>query len=134
MTKEPSGPPPSPYVAGPLGRCPRCGAGKLFAGVLSLAPRCSVCELDYSFADAGDGPAVFVILIAGAVVCAEALWFDAGLGLPLWVTLASCAATILGLSLLLLRAFKGLLVALQFVNKAEEARWIGAEDDRRWRK
>jgi uncharacterized protein (DUF983 family) len=49
-------------------RCPRCGKGKLFQGFLELRPRCDVCGLDYAFADAGDGPAVFVILIAGFIV------------------------------------------------------------------
>ena len=34
-------------------------------GFLDLRPRCEACGLDYGFADAGDGPAVFVILIGG---------------------------------------------------------------------
>ena len=42
-------------------RCPRCGKGKLFAGFLTLRPRCEVCGLDYGFADSGDGPAVFIM-------------------------------------------------------------------------
>jgi len=41
-------------------RC-RCGKGKLFAGFLTLLPRCEVCGLDYGFADSGDGPAVFIM-------------------------------------------------------------------------
>ena len=49
-------------------RCPRCGEGKLFQGFLTLRPRCDDCGLDYGFADAGDGPAVFVILIGGFIV------------------------------------------------------------------
>src|SRR5262245_66351957 len=49
-------------------KCPRCGRGKLFEGFLSLRPSCSACGLDYAFIDAGDGPAVFIILIAGFIV------------------------------------------------------------------
>ena len=56
----------STLAAGLAGRCPACGRGKLFSGYLALAPRCDVCGLDYSFAEAGDGPAVFVILFTGA--------------------------------------------------------------------
>src|SRR5690606_24283377 len=52
-----------PVKSGVAGRCPRCGEGKLFDGFLKVAPRCSACGLDYSFADSGDGPAAFVILI-----------------------------------------------------------------------
>ena len=54
-------------------RCPRCGKGKLFRGFLTLRPRCEVCGLDYCFADAGDGPAVFIILFAGFIVVGAAL-------------------------------------------------------------
>ena len=49
-------------------KCPRCGKGKLYAGFLSLRPNCEACGLDYAFIDAGDGPAVFIIMIAGAIV------------------------------------------------------------------
>ena len=56
-----------PIARGLRGRCPRCGEGKLFQGFLSLRPRCAHCGLDFNFADAGDGPAVFVILIVTLV-------------------------------------------------------------------
>ena len=29
-------------------RCPRCGKGRLFNGILTFAPRCEVCSLDFS--------------------------------------------------------------------------------------
>jgi uncharacterized protein (DUF983 family) len=60
------------FWAGIAGRCP-CHRGKLLAGYLALAPRCDSCGLDYGFADAGDGPAVFVILVAGFIVTGLAL-------------------------------------------------------------
>jgi len=74
-------------------RCPRCGEGKLFTGFLTLRPRCEVCGLDYGFADSGDGPAVFIMFLAGAIVVGAALvteilfqppyWVHAALWLPL---------------------------------------------------
>ena len=65
--------PVSPLGAGPMGRCPRCGEGRLFAGYLSVKPRCDHCGLDFTFANSGDGPAVFVMLIAvtGAALLME---------------------------------------------------------------
>ena len=54
-------------------KCPRCGQGKMFAGFLTLAPACEVCGLDYAFIDTGDGPAIFIIMLAGAIVVAAAL-------------------------------------------------------------
>ena len=75
----------SPYTAGLRCRCPRCGEGRLFAGYLTLAPRCERCNLDFSFADAGDGPAVFVILIAGFIVVGSALVVEATWRPPYWL-------------------------------------------------
>ena len=49
-------------------RCPRCGEGPLFAGLLRVRPTCAICGLDLSAQDAGDGPAVFVILFLGLIV------------------------------------------------------------------
>jgi uncharacterized protein (DUF983 family) len=57
-------------------RCPRCGEGKLFAGFLTLRPRCEVCGLDYGFADSGDGPAVFIMFLAGFIVVGAAFLLD----------------------------------------------------------
>jgi hypothetical protein len=59
---------PSPYIAGLLCRCPRCGKGKLFEGFLTLKSKCDVCGLDFSFADDGDGPAIFVIMHRGSSI------------------------------------------------------------------
>ena len=54
-------------------KCPRCGKGKLYQGFLTLRPACENCGLDYAFIDSGDGPAVFIIMIAGAIVVGCAL-------------------------------------------------------------
>jgi uncharacterized protein (DUF983 family) len=94
----------------------------LFAGYLTLAPRCERCNLDFSFADAGDGPAVFVILIAGFIVVGSALVVEAMWRPPYWLHAVLWLPLLLILTLGLLRPLKGLLVALQFHHKAEEGR------------
>ena len=63
----------NPYLAGFRSRCPRCGEGKLFAGYLTVAPRCGHCGLDLAEIDTGDGPAFFVVLVVGAIVAPLAL-------------------------------------------------------------
>ena len=108
--------------AGVLGRCPRCGEGRLFAGFLTVAPRCANCDLDYSFIDSGDGPAVFVILIVGFIVVGMALWVEVAFDPPLWVHFLLWLPLILGLSLPLLRALKGLMIAMQYRHNASEGR------------
>lgn len=113
---------PSPFVAGLTCRCPRCGKGKLFQGFLTLRPRCDVCDLDYAFVDAGDGPAIFIILFAGFVVVGAALIVEVLYQPPYWVHALLWGPLILAVTLLPLRLMKGLLIALQFHHKAAEGR------------
>ena len=115
-------PPVSPYSAGLSGRCPRCGEGRLFKGYLEPAPGCDRCGLDYSFADAGDGPAVFVILIAGFAVVGSALAVEMIWRPSYWIHAALWLPMLLILTFGLLRPLKGLLVALQYHHKAQEGR------------
>ncbi|MCW5690120.1 MAG: DUF983 domain-containing protein [Pseudolabrys sp.] len=103
---------------GLLGHCPRCGDGKLFDGFLTLRPACDKCGLDYSFADAGDGPAVFVILIGGALVVLAALFTEVVYQPPYWVHAVLWLPLILIVTLAPLRMLKGLLIALQYHHKA----------------
>ena len=114
--------PVDPVKAGLSGRCPRCGEGRLFKGFLAVGERCGNCRLDYSFADAGDGPAVFVILIIGFVVVGLALWMEVTLNPPLWLHFLLGGPLTLVLSLTALRLIKGLLIVLQYRNKAAEGR------------
>jgi uncharacterized protein (DUF983 family) len=107
-----------PIGRGLRGRCPRCGEGKLFQGFLSMRPRCESCGLDYHFADAGDGPAVFVILIGGALVVFAALMTEVAYQPPYWLHAALWLPMVLLVTLAPLRAIKGLLIALQFHHKA----------------
>jgi uncharacterized protein (DUF983 family) len=111
-----------PIGRGLRGRCPRCGEGKLFQGFLGLRPRCEQCGLDFSFADAGDGPAVFVILIGGAIVVFAALMTEVVYQPPYWVHAALWLPLILIVTLAPLRPIKGLLIALQYHHKAAEGR------------
>ncbi len=114
--------PQNPFSVGLRGRCPRCGEGRLFAGFLTLVPRCSACGLDFSFADAGDGPAQFVILIVGFIVAGAALLVEVAYSPPLWVHFVLWVPLVLILCLGMLRPLKGVLVALQYHHKAEQGR------------
>jgi len=104
------------------GTCPHCGRGKLFNGFLSVAPRCDQCGLDFGFVDSGDGPAVFVTLIAGLAVLGAALWTELRYEPPIWVHLVIFLPLTLVVCLGLLRPLKGWLIAMQYRNRAEEGR------------
>ncbi|NKB56096.1 MAG: DUF983 domain-containing protein [Alphaproteobacteria bacterium] len=114
-------PPLSPYATGLRCRCPRCGVGRLFNGLLTVAARCTHCDLDFSASDSGDGPAVFVIFIVGPIATGLALWVEAAFAPPMWLHLVLWIPAILGGSIALLRPFKATLVALQYRHKAGEA-------------
>ena len=107
---------------GIVGRCPSCGKGSLFSGYLALAPRCDACCLDYNFADSGDGPAVFVILVAGFLIVGGALIAEILYSPPYWLHALLWGTLAVLLPLVLLRSFKGVLIALQFRHKAEEGK------------
>lgn len=111
----------SPIVAGLRGRCPNCGEGKLFASYLKLPQRCRACAADFSSADSGDGPAVFVILVVGAIVAPLLIVLQFGLDLPGWLALTLTLLAAVALCLALLPSFKGVLFALQWKHRAREA-------------
>jgi uncharacterized protein (DUF983 family) len=113
-------PPVDPIKAGFAAACPRCGQGRLFEGLVKIRPACSACGLDYAFADSGDGPAIFVILIADCVMLALALWTEFTFAPPIWVHVILWGPLTIALSLWLLRSIKAILVALQYRNNARQ--------------
>ncbi|MFC3208614.1 DUF983 domain-containing protein [Aquamicrobium soli] len=115
-------PPVDPVPAGLRGRCPRCGEGRLFSGFLTVGKSCENCGLDYSYADAGDGPAVFAILIIGFIMVGLALWTEVNLNPPLWVHFVVWLPLTVVLALTALRLIKGVLLTLQFARQAAEGR------------
>jgi uncharacterized protein (DUF983 family) len=103
--------------------CPRCGNGKLFDGFVSLKPSCSSCGLSYDFADAGDGPAVFIIMGAGALIVGLTLWTEINYAPPIWVHFAIFMPLTLIVCLGMLRPLKALMIHRQYATKAEQGRF-----------
>jgi uncharacterized protein (DUF983 family) len=119
---EAAGPIERAILRGLRGCCPRCGEGKLYRGFINLKPACEKCGLDFGFADAGDGPAVFVILIGGFIVVFAALFVEFAYQPPYWVHAALWLPLILLVTLGPLRPIKGVLIGLQYHHKAQEGR------------
>lgn len=117
----------NPIAAGIRCRCPNCGEGPLFCGFLKVCERCEACSADLSRADSGDGPVVFILLIVGAIGCFGLLFTEFALHPPVWLELLIWLPLIGFMTLGSLRPFKATLVALQFHNRASEARVDGAD-------
>lgn len=122
MTEERNYPPASLYFNGMLGRCPNCGKGHMLRGLLKVSSKCENCGLSFSFADAGDGPAIFVMTIVGFIVIALMWYVEVVYRPPYWVHAAILLPVSAFLCIALLRPIKGLFIALQYFNRAEESR------------
>ena len=121
----------SVWSIGVKGRCPRCGEGRLFHQVLNVKERCDKCGLSYGFADAGDGPSIFVLFLLGAIMVGAALFVELNYGPPLWLHAVLWAPVTMILAIVMLRPMKGVLIAAQYRNKAEQAALDQAAHDPR---
>ena len=104
------------------GKCPRCGHGKLYKSYLKLADKCDYCGLDLAKMDSGDGPAVFIILIAGFLIVGGALFVEVSYQPPYWVHGVLWGTLGILIPLLLRQPFKTWLIAQQYKHKAQEGR------------
>ncbi|MEZ6031306.1 MAG: DUF983 domain-containing protein [Hyphomonadaceae bacterium] len=101
-------------------RCPACGKGKLLAGYLRPAERCSECGEATGEIRADDGPAWATILLVGHLVSPAFFVFataDADAGLRIFLLVG---AAVVGATLLLLPRMKGLFMALIWASRAGE--------------
>ena len=121
----PSSAPVAPLSAGLRCRCPRCGHGKLYDGLLAVAERCSECGLDLGPHDSGDGPAVFVIFILGAIIIPFVFAFERLVEPPMWAHMMVWPPIVIGLAIALLRPMKATLVALHYKNLRHEYHGAG---------
>jgi uncharacterized protein (DUF983 family) len=104
------------------GLCPRCGATTLFKGLAGFAPRCRACGLDYTSFNVGDGPAAFLIFIVGGLVVLLAILVELRFSPPFWVHILLWLPLTVVLVIGLLRFAKGLLLILEYRNRAREGR------------
>ena len=105
-----------PIRAGLLCRCPHCGKGRLFQGFLKVRPSCEVCGFDLAKIETGDGPATFIMQIAGFIVAFTALYVEIAYRPPMWLHLIVWIPLVAVLALALMRPGKGLMTALQYRN------------------
>ena len=122
MTGNTYYPPLSPADTGMKGKCPRCGQGKLFSGFLTLNKECSVCGLEFDFADSGDGPAWFIMTGIGFIVATSAMLTEILVQPPYWVHAVIWLPLTLVLAIAPIRPLKGLMIARQYQTDAREGR------------
>ena len=109
-----------PVPTGMKGRCPRCGEGALFSGLLTVKDECAACHLRYDFEDSGDGPTVFIIMGLGFLILGMALFLELNYAPPSWVHFILWPPLILIIGLPALRMVKGILIALTWHHDAAQ--------------
>jgi uncharacterized protein (DUF983 family) len=95
-------------------RCPACGEGRAFAGLLKVRDACEACGQELHHHRADDAPPYFTILIVGHIVVPLALLVEQTLQPELWLHMALWTPLTLGLSLALLPRIKGALIGVQW--------------------
>ena len=100
-------------------RCPRCESGAIFDSFLTPRSRCPNCEYDFSNADQGDGPAVFLIFIIGFLFLPFVMISEVGADRPIWLSLAIWGPIIVIFAVILLRPAKALTIALAYYTQRD---------------
>ncbi len=117
-------PPPAPdlLLTALRGGCPRCGKSGLFSGIVTFAPRCRHCGLDFASFNVGDGAASFLIFIVGGIILGLALWLELSYAPPIWLHALLWVPLATLLTLGLLRIAKAMLIAMEYRHEAAAAR------------
>lgn len=118
-------PPHSVLSTGLAGKCPRCAQGNLFQSFMKPVTRCSACGLDMAFAEEGDGPAVFAILILGFALVGMALYVEYTFRPAFWVHILLWVPVTIVLGTWALKLIKGVMIAAQYKTDAKEGTWEG---------
>lgn len=98
-------------LRGALGRCPRCGDGRLFASYVKQVEHCAVCGEALGHIRADDGPAWLTILLVGHILAPFILAFGQHSDWPDQVAMIVWPAIALLLALLILPRAKGIFIA-----------------------
>ena len=91
-------------------RCPECGEGRIFDGLLKVRETCGSCGLELHHHRADDAPPYFTILIVGHIIVPAMLLLEQMRHPPEWVHLALWIPLTLALVLLLLPRIKGAVI------------------------
>lgn len=108
-----------PLVRGVLGRCPKCGHGRLFRSYLKVVEECSSCGEKYGHFRADDAPPWLTILIVGHLTVPVVLAIEQRYAPPSWFEFVFYLPLIGLLTFVLLPRCKGVILAALWKTKAE---------------
>lgn len=120
---------PSGFIAQAFAaQCPACHDESMFTGWIAFHDRCPACSFDYSEYNVGDGPAAFLTLIIGALVCAMALTLEFTLYPPFWLHIIIWPVVITVMVIALLRLSKAAMLIEEHRKAFREGRLADDKD------
>ena len=94
----------------------------MFKAFLSLPKTCAACHFDYSQINTGDGPAVFVIMLAGLLITGAALYIELHWQPAYIIYYAIFLPLGFAVPMLMLRPTKAWLIHSQYRHNVHEGR------------
>lgn len=107
-------------------RCPTCGEGRIFDGLLKVRDACPSCGEALHHQRADDAPPYFTILVVGHIVVPLALLLEQTAHPESWLHMALWIPLTLALTVALLPRIKGALIGLQW---SQRMHGFGGADD-----
>ena len=104
---------------GALGRCPRCGQGRLFHHYVKIVDCCSICGEPYGHFRTDDAAPWLTILVVGHITVPIILILERRFQLAMGLAFAIYLPLIIALTVILLPRCKGVIAALLWAMKAE---------------
>ena len=107
---------PAAILRGFLGKCPRCGEGRLFRAWLKPKDHCPCCALDLREQRSDDFPAYVAIFITGHVLAPILIMLVLDFALSILALTIIVFAMAIALLMALIQPSKGAVIALQWWN------------------
>lgn len=98
-------------------KCPACGKGRIFSGIVEIAVSCDNCGLEFAGHDIGDGPVYFLVVVLSVIITALALWVEFGYSPPFWLHILLWPPLVMVATVAGLRFSKAMLLTKQYQHR-----------------
>lgn len=110
----------APMARGSIGKCPKCGKGKLFNGYLQLSEHCNNCNDVLGNLPTRDTPAQISMFLILAIIVPLILTIEAAYDPPFLFHLWFSVPLIIFISLVILRITKGAIAGILWFLKLKD--------------
>ena len=102
-----------------LGRCPNCGAGRLFASFLKPVERCAACGEVYAHIRTDDAAPWLTIIVVGHIMVPIVLIAEQHSNWPMWVSIVLWCSLSAAVAVAVLPRAKAFLLGMIWLYRAD---------------